>query len=125
MANRQIISLISATAFAVTAMTSTPVLARHSGGYNDYPAQYDNYGRDDGRGYDNRRYDDQGNGWQNSRGERCGKGTTGLILGAVAGGLLGRAVVGRRGDRTAGLIIGAGAGALAGRAVDRSGNRRC
>lgn len=51
-------------------------------------------------------------------------GTTGLLIGAAAGGLLGREVAGPRGDRTAGLIIGAAAGALIGRAVDR-GDSRC
>jgi hypothetical protein len=51
-------------------------------------------------------------------------GTTGLLIGAAAGGLLGREVAGPRGDRTAGLIIGAAAGALLGRAVDR-GDSRC
>nr|MBA4771270.1 glycine zipper 2TM domain-containing protein [Sphingobium sp.] len=55
---------------------------------------------------------------------RCRKsgGTTGLLLGGVAGALLGRAVD-TRGDRAPGTIIGAGAGALAGRAIDR--NSRC
>ncbi|GHH26732.1 hypothetical protein GCM10008023_41690 [Sphingomonas glacialis] len=59
------------------------------------------------------------------QGERCKSGTTGAILGAVAGGLLGREI-GRGGqyDRpsTTGLILGAGGGALAGRAIERSGN---
>ncbi|HAF43031.1 MAG TPA: glycine zipper 2TM domain-containing protein [Sphingobium sp.] len=52
---------------------------------------------------------------------RCRKsgGTTGLLLGGVAGALLGRAVD-TRGDRAPGTIIGAGAGALAGRAIDRN-----
>jgi uncharacterized protein YcfJ len=45
-----------------------------------------------------------------------------LVIGAVVGGLLGREVVGRRGDRTAGTIVGAGAGALAGRALQKAGN---
>ena len=49
---------------------------------------------------------------------RCGSGTGGTILGAIAGGLLGDAAAGR-GDRGAGAIVGAGVGALAGRAVAR------
>ncbi|BBD96549.1 glycine zipper 2TM domain-containing protein [Sphingobium amiense] len=53
---------------------------------------------------------------------RKGSGTTGLLLGGVAGALLGRAVD-TRGDRAPGTIIGAGAGALAGRAIDR--NSKC
>ncbi len=122
----------AALAIASIAMASaTPAFARHykNGGY------YQNYdrGHDDGyyrnSGYDNRGYDDRGYDYRrdrNYRGDRCGKGTGGLIIGAVAGGLLGRAVVGRRGDRTAGTILGAGAGALAGRALDRADSRnRC
>jgi uncharacterized protein YcfJ len=41
------------------------------------------------------------------------------VLGAIAGGLLGR-TIDTRGDRTLGTVLGAGAGALAGRAVERS-----
>ena len=51
--------------------------------------------------------------------QRCKDGDGGLLIGAVAGGLLGR-VVDTRGDRTLGTLLGAGAGALAGRAIDRS-----
>ncbi|MDQ1158098.1 outer membrane lipoprotein SlyB [Sphingomonas sp. SORGH_AS 950] len=47
-------------------------------------------------------------------------GTTGTIVGAVAGGLLGR-TIDTDGDRTLGTLIGGGAGALAGRAIERSG----
>jgi hypothetical protein len=50
---------------------------------------------------------------------RCDKGTEGLIIGGVAGGLLGNRVAGS-GDRTVGTILGAGLGALAGRAIDRA-----
>ncbi|MEG3155419.1 glycine zipper 2TM domain-containing protein [Sphingomonas sp. RB1R13] len=42
-------------------------------------------------------------------------GTTGTIVGAVGGGLLGHAIVGG----TAGTLIGAGAGALGGRAIEK------
>ena len=42
-------------------------------------------------------------------------GTTGTIVGAVGGGLLGHALVGG----TAGTLIGAGAGALGGRSIER------
>lgn len=51
--------------------------------------------------------------------QRCKDGDTGLLIGAIAGGLLGR-TVDTRGDRTVGTLVGAGAGALAGRAIDRS-----
>ena len=42
-------------------------------------------------------------------------GTTGTIVGAVGGGLLGHAIAGG----TAGTLIGAGAGALGGRAIEK------
>jgi len=48
-------------------------------------------------------------------------GTTGLVIGAIGGGLLGNAI--SRGD-TLGTILGAGGGALLGREIDR-GNVRC
>ncbi|MCI4590371.1 glycine zipper 2TM domain-containing protein [Sphingobium sp. BYY-5] len=63
-------------------------------------------------------------GYRDDRRYRCRKsgGTTGLLVGGVAGALLGRAVD-THGDRAPGTIIGAGAGALAGRAIDR--NSKC
>jgi hypothetical protein len=45
-------------------------------------------------------------------------GTTGLIVGGVAGALLGDAIA-PGGSKTVGAIIGGGAGALLGRAIDR------
>lgn len=59
---------------------------------------------------------------------RRSNGTTGLVVGGVAGALLGREIAGSRGDRTVGAILGAAGGALLGRAVDRgAGNNgyRC
>ncbi|MDN3645815.1 glycine zipper 2TM domain-containing protein [Pontixanthobacter aestiaquae] len=50
-------------------------------------------------------------------------GTTGLLIGAAVGGLIGNEVAGR-GDRTLGAILGAAGGAILGRAIDRS-NSRC
>lgn len=44
-------------------------------------------------------------------------GTTGLIIGGMAGGVLGH-VIAPGGSRTLGAILGAGAGALIGRAID-------
>ena len=60
--------------------------------------------------------------WQDSRGQyRCKRpnGTTGLIVGAAGGALLGRAVD-TRGERATGTILGAAAGALIGRSIDRN-----
>lgn len=54
---------------------------------------------------------------------RRSNGTTGLIIGAAGGALLGRAID-SRGDRTTGTIVGAAAGALLGRQIDR-GEVRC
>ena len=54
---------------------------------------------------------------------RRGNGTTGLLVGAALGALLGRAVD-TSGDRATGTIIGAAAGALVGREVER-GRTRC
>lgn len=50
-------------------------------------------------------------------------GTTGLLVGGVAGALVGR-TIDTRGDRTLGTVVGAGAGALLGREVERSGQKR-
>jgi hypothetical protein len=60
--------------------------------------------------------------WQDGQGRwRCKRsnGTTGLIVGAAGGALLGRAVD-TRGERATGTILGAAAGALIGREIDRS-----
>lgn len=57
---------------------------------------------------------------------RRSDGTTGLVVGAIVGGVLGNRIA-RGGSETLGTILGAGAGALAGRAIDRSSNHdvRC
>ena len=66
--------------------------------------------------------------WRDNRGRlRCRKpdGTTGAVVGAVGGALLGR-TIDTRGDRTLGTVLGAVAGGLLGREIERSGgNRRC
>lgn len=51
---------------------------------------------------------------------RRNDGTTGLVIGAIAGGLLGNAL----GGDTLGTLLGAGGGALVGQQIDR-GNYRC
>ena len=134
------------TAVVPTAATARDHDRYDNSGYGDYGRgdRYDNgrhggyrndgYRNDrryrDGR-YDNRRgyYGQQayGGGYGNYyRGRdryRChNNGSTGTIVGAIAGGLLGNGIAGR-GDRTLGTVLGAGGGALAGRAIDRSGNR--
>jgi hypothetical protein len=66
--------------------------------------------------------------WYDGQGRlRCKRpnGTTGLIVGAAGGALIGRAVD-TRGERATGTILGAAAGALIGREIDRSRKRyRC
>jgi hypothetical protein len=60
--------------------------------------------------------------WQDSQGRwRCRRpdGTTGLVIGAAGGALIGRAID-TRGERATGTILGAAAGALLGRHVDRN-----
>jgi len=57
------------------------------------------------RGYDNRYYC------------RRDDGTTGLIVGGMAGGVLGQ-IIAPGGYKTLGVLLGAGAGALVGRAID-------
>lgn len=63
--------------------------------------------------------------WRGRDGRRyCRKpnGTTGLVVGGVAGALVGR-TIDTRGDRTVGTLLGAAAGAVAGREIERSGSR--
>ena len=63
--------------------------------------------------------------WYDSQGRlRCRRnnGTTGLIVGAAGGALIGRAID-TQGSRATGTILGAAAGALIGREVERSRKR--
>jgi hypothetical protein len=86
-------------------------------GYRDVPIRY---GYRDDRGYYNQGGYAQGYRTPARYSYRCeGSGTTGTLIGALAGGLLGNGLAGR-GDRTLGTLLGGGAGALAGRAIDRS-----
>ena len=113
-------------AASVVMLPMTPAMARNHNYDRGYG--YNNGYYNNGRYHANDRYDRRyNNNYRNRyyRSERCDKGTGGTIIGAIAGGLLGHEVVGRRGDKTAGTIVGAGVGALAGRAIDRSDGRRC
>ena len=90
------------------------------------------------RAHEGRIYDERGRYYEPraiSRGDRVWRGndgryyckrsngTTGLIIGAAGGALLGRELDGGR-DRTTGTILGAAAGGLLGREIDR-GSARC
>jgi uncharacterized protein YcfJ len=64
----------------------------------------------------------KGKTWRDSNGRlRCQRrnGTTGLVVGAAGGALIGRAID-TRGERATGTIIGAAAGALLGRDFERN-----
>lgn len=81
---------------------------------------------DRGRYYEPRRVRRGDRVWQGRDGRYyCERdnGTTGLIIGAAGGALIGREIDGGR-DRTVGTILGAALGGLLGREIDR-GNARC
>lgn len=83
---------------------------------------YDNYGRY----YEPQRIGRGDRIWRGNDGRyhcRRDNGTTGLIIGAAVGALVGRELDGGR-DRTVGTIIGAASGGLLGRAIDR-GELKC
>ncbi len=109
----------AALAMTATALVPiTPAVAQR-GYYGDnrgYDRGYD-------RGYRNDRVYRGDRGYYNDRNyrarQKCNDGDGGTIVGAIAGGLLGR-TIDTRGDRLLGTVLGAGAGALAGRAIDRS-----
>ena len=63
--------------------------------------------------------------WQGENGKTyCRKrnGTTGLLIGGVAGALIGRSID-TSGDRAVGTVLGAAGGALIGREIERSSAR--
>ena len=82
----------------------------------DHYERYDDRGRYEGPrplGYDDHM-------WKGRDGRdycRRSNGTTGLIVGGMAGGVLGN-IIAPGGWKTVGTIIGAGSGALIGRAID-------
>jgi hypothetical protein len=81
---------------------------------------------DHGRYYEPRRLSRGDRIWRGDDGRyycRRDNGTTGLVIGAAVGALLGRELDGGR-DRTTGTILGAAGGALLGREIDR-GEVRC
>lgn len=82
--------------------------------------------RERDRDWDDRRWEGRrGDYWRDDNGRwRCRRadGTTGLLVGAVGGALLGR-TIDTRGDRSLGTILGAVGGGLLGREIDRGGAR--
>ncbi|MDT9599742.1 glycine zipper 2TM domain-containing protein [Sphingosinicella rhizophila] len=122
-----------AAAVALSAFTALPTAAQAQHGYYDsgrYQSAYrgDRYHRGDRYYADRGYYRDYRSRYGNRRGyyrdRRC-SGTTGTIVGGVAGALLGREVTRdsrgyRRNSGTTGAILGGALGALAGRAIDKS-----
>lgn len=118
--------LLTAAVLAATTLGAAPALAdpppwAPAHGRRAQSGEYDQYGRyveprplssrdQVWRGRDGRYYCKRSNG------------TTGLVIGAVGGALVGRAID-TRGDRTLGTLLGAAGGALLGREIERSGSR--
>jgi hypothetical protein len=102
---------------------SVPAAARDHGHHNRYEQSYrDRYGYDTryyGRNYHSERIYQNTRTWRGNDGRYyCRKkdGTTGLIIGAAAGALLGREIDGGY-NRTSGTVIGGVLGALLGKSV--------
>lgn len=102
---RNLLMALGAASLAVPAAVVLPASQAEAG------VQKKRYSYREWRGRDGRRY--------------CRKpdGTTGLVIGGVAGALVGR-TIDTRGDRTVGTLLGAAAGAVAGREIERSGSRK-
>lgn len=97
--------------------------------FNRFDPVYGNYQPNryyrDGSYYQDRRLTYQDRIYRDSNGRyycRRDDGTTGLIIGAIGGSLLGRAIV-PNGSRTLGAILGGTGGALIGRSIGRDGVR--
>jgi hypothetical protein len=140
--NNPIKTISLALAASGLALTAVPAAAADFGipGHRVSAAEPDTWERSRNRHHRGRDYDRRGNGrysygepvyrdtrvWRGRDGNTyCRKkdGTTGLIIGAAAGALLGREVDGGR-DRTLGTILGGAAGALLGKEVAQ-GSSRC
>ena len=110
---------LAAAALAMGAGALVPAAADAQRYYGDrygrYEQRYDQHYRGD------RYYDGRGaRNWRNRGDARCDN-LGGTVIGAIAGGLLGR-TVDRHGDRTVGTVGGALLGGLAGREIARSDN---
>lgn len=110
----------------VSAPGYAPVAAYHDD-WRDRRDQRRWRGRDRDRDWDDdRRGRYRGEYWRGRDGRlRCRRddGTTGLLVGAGVGALLGR-TIDTRGDRTVGTLLGGALGAVIGREIDR-GDVRC
>ncbi len=110
-------ALIAVAVPSAPAFADPPPWAPAHGRRHHDEMRYDRYGRyakPQRLGYDDRI-------WRGNDGRyycRRDNGTTGLIVGAAVGALLGR-TLDRGRDRTVGTVVGAAGGALLGRAIDR------
>jgi hypothetical protein len=104
---RTFILALSAASLAIPASFVLPAAAQAQ----RYHSHHRHYAYKEWRGRDGRNYC------------RRSDGTTGLVVGGVAGALVGRSID-THGDRTVGTLGGAALGALAGRAIDRGGSGR-
>jgi uncharacterized protein YcfJ len=107
---RNLMMALGAASLAIPATAVLPSIG--APGFNtEAQAQSSRHRYREWRGRDGRRY--------------CRKpdGTTGLVVGGVAGALVGR-TIDTGGDRTVGTLLGAAAGAVAGREIERSGSKR-
>lgn len=101
----------------------------HRYDYNRVDPKYGNYRANryyrDGSLYQDRRLGNRDRIYRGSNNQyycRRSDGTTGLIIGAVGGGILGRAIA-PNGSKTLGTILGGASGALIGRSIGRRGVR--
>ncbi|WDF75110.1 glycine zipper 2TM domain-containing protein [Novosphingobium sp. KACC 22771] len=122
--------VLSAALAAVMLPIATPALADPPPwapaygrrGHDEYREDY----RDHGRRMEYRRMSRNDRIWRGNDGRyycRRSNGTTGLVVGAALGGVLGNQIAGN-GDRTLGTILGLAGGGLLGREIDR-GNVTC
>lgn len=109
--------------------------AAYGSGYGAPPPPPGNYVTDydasryyrDGPSYRERRLSDRDEVYRGSDGRyycKRGDGTTGLIVGAAAGGILGNVIDGGH-NRAAGTLIGGALGALAGKSIAQNQDIRC
>lgn len=127
---------IIAAVLASLTLPAVPALAyRDHDRYDRQDRRYDNRGKknywkgdryyNNGR-YDGRRLSRNDRVWRGNDGRyHCKRdnGTTGLIIGAAGGALLGR-MIDTEGDRLLGTLLGGAGGGLLGREIDR-GDVRC
>ena len=120
--NRFIIAAACAFATLGAGLVATPALADPpSWKHRSRDGEYDRYGRYN----EPHRISSRDRVWRGRDGRyycKRNNGTTGLVIGAVGGALVGR-TIDTRGDRTVGTLLGAAGGALLGREIERSGSR--